>query len=335
MNNNIDFVITWVDASDSSWLEKKNNALRTIGEPMDEATGDERFRDYGTLKYLLRSIEKYAAWVHRIYLITDNQKPSWMKQNLDKSKLEIVDHKSIIPNESLPTFDSNAIELCIDNINGLTENFVEFNDDFLINKNVNPEDFFIDGKPRDYRLYKAFLANTSYDRIQFNDAYAINNLIHKIGKWPLSKKGIFSVKYPIRSNFRNLYFLLDSHGSVSNYVLSHNALSLTKKTFAQAKNIWEEEIQFTIQQKFRSENDVSIFLLRNFQLEAGNFIPRSPKFSKYFTLNDIENLCRDLRAKKHSLLCINDAGTLDYQQSVVKLQAELEKKFPKKSSFEK
>lgn len=336
MGKDIDFVITWVNEKDPEWRKKKNNILAKLGIPMEKAADDERFRDYGILKYLLRSIEKYAAWVHKIYLITDNQKPSWMKDSLENTKLSIVDHRDIIPHQMLPTYNSNAIEFCIDNINGLTENFVEFNDDLLINKAVTPDDFFKNGKPRDFRLYKALIPNSPFDRLLFNDSYVLNSwLKEQETDWPINNYGIFSFQYPLRSNIRNLYFRTDNHGRVSNYVLSHNALSLTKKTFEKSKMIWNKEINSTISHQFRSETDVTIYLLREYQLETGNFISRAPSFSKYFELSNCKAIIEELQKQNASLICINDANINNYDSVTKKIRKSLEKKFPNKSSFEK
>lgn len=335
MNKKIDFVITWVDSSDQKWLAKKNKSLQKIGQPMEDSTGDNRYRDYGTLKYLLRSIEKYASWVNKIYLITDDQKPSWMKDDLSGTKLQIIDHKDIIPANALPTFNSNAIELCMDNIPNLSDLFVSFNDDWLINKKVYPEDFFDNEIPRDFRLYQAFVANSPYDQLQFNDTFGINQMIQEKGHWPISSKGMFSFKYSLRSNIRNFYFRVDGHGRVSNYVISHNALSFTKKSFKEVKKQWRKQIENTIQQSFRSPEDVTVGLFRDYQLETGNFSVRSPKFSKYFVLNEADAIAKELQNQKHSLLCINDAGTKNYEHNVKIVQQGLEQSFSSKSSFEK
>lgn len=331
----IDFVITWVDSNDDGWRDKKNNALSKIGKPMEKAADDERYRDYGTLKYLLRSIDRYATWVHKIYLVTDNQRPTWLKENLKDTKLEIIDHQDIIPKESLPTFNSNAIEMCIDNIPGLSEHFVEFNDDFLINKSVNPSDFFDNGKPKDFRQYTSLFPTESYDRLRFNDAYAINKWLGRLQeKWPINGKGIISSKYSISSNVKNMFFLIDRHRHVSDYVLPHNAYPLKKSNLRKAKKIWSNEINNTIRQKFRSEHDVTIFLFRDYQLEIGDFSPRSPTFSHFYVLNDFEEICRDLRQEKSGLLCINDSDTNNFIESTKVIQKALESKFKKKSRFE-
>lgn len=107
----------------------------------DDAIGENRFRDNNELKYSLRSIEKYAPWIRHIYVVTDNQIPSWL--NLDNRKLTLVTHEDIFRNKSvLPTFSSPSIEANLHRIPGLSKKFIYLNDDVMFGAPVYPEDFF-------------------------------------------------------------------------------------------------------------------------------------------------------------------------------------------------
>ncbi|KAK3853814.1 hypothetical protein Pcinc_039664 [Petrolisthes cinctipes] len=100
-----------------------------------------RFQDNEELRYSLRSVEKFAPWVRRIFLVTNGQIPHWL--NLDHPRLTIVTHKDIFPNHShLPTFSSPAIECHLHRIPGLSEHFLYLNDDVLLGQEVWPEDFY-------------------------------------------------------------------------------------------------------------------------------------------------------------------------------------------------
>ena len=57
----------------------------------------------------------------------------------------IVDHKDIIPEEHLPTFNSHFIQRYVHNIEGIEDNFLLFDDDFILNDSLEPEDFIKDG----------------------------------------------------------------------------------------------------------------------------------------------------------------------------------------------
>lgn len=98
------------------------------------------------IKYSLRSIEAYAPWVNKIYILMNTKKqPSWIKEN---DKVIIVGHTDTFPSSKyLPNINSNAIETTIANIHGLSEHYIYFNDDIFLGNNVKYTDFFTpDGK---------------------------------------------------------------------------------------------------------------------------------------------------------------------------------------------
>ena len=100
----IDFVLTWVDGSDPEWIRSRNSYCQK-GKEINEA----HYRDWDILKYWFRAVEKYAPWVNRIHFVTCGQIPEWM--NTEHPKLNLVHHRSFIPEAYLPTFNSRTIEL--------------------------------------------------------------------------------------------------------------------------------------------------------------------------------------------------------------------------------
>lgn len=133
----MDAVITYVDNLDPVWQ-------RQYSDWADEGQLNKRFRDWGTLKYLLRGIEKNMPFVRNVYLVvsTPSQVPEWA----DRSKLKVVLHSDIIPAEFLPVFNSCAIEMFLHRIPGLDERFIYFNDDMFPLLPCAEEDFFRDGR---------------------------------------------------------------------------------------------------------------------------------------------------------------------------------------------
>jgi hypothetical protein len=96
MNTPIDIVYTWVDGNDPSWKAKKESAfskIQDISSLQLYANVNGRFRDNGELKYSLRSVEKYFPQVGNIYIVTDNQVPSFLKPH---TKIHIISHTDII-----------------------------------------------------------------------------------------------------------------------------------------------------------------------------------------------------------------------------------------------
>ena len=115
-------------------------SLGEKGTPNWEAKSQNRFFDWQTLKYSLRSIEKHAPWLRKVHLVTNGQTPHWL--NLNTSRVRVVTHDQIFLNKSvLPTFNSNAIELQLHRIPGLTDKFVYFNDDIMLTADVSPTGF--------------------------------------------------------------------------------------------------------------------------------------------------------------------------------------------------
>ncbi|KAK1944765.1 N-acetylglucosamine-1-phosphotransferase subunits alpha/beta [Phytophthora citrophthora] len=153
----IDVVYTWVNGTDPRWKKEKEFwhkhwIASLTGQPLpvwgeeanvkgkDDSNSDNRFRDNEELRYSLRSLEKYAPWVRHIYVVTDGQIPSWL--DIESPKLSIVKHGDIFANKShLPVFSSPAIEWSLDNIPGLSDMFLYFNDDVFLGSPVRPEDF--------------------------------------------------------------------------------------------------------------------------------------------------------------------------------------------------
>ncbi|XP_054272957.1 N-acetylglucosamine-1-phosphotransferase subunits alpha/beta [Macrosteles quadrilineatus] len=99
-----------------------------------------RYEDKEELRYSLRSLEKFAPWVRKVFIVTNGQLPYWL--DLSNPRVQIVPHESIFTNSShLPTFSSPAIETHLHRIPGLSEKFLYFNDDILLGEEVLPEDF--------------------------------------------------------------------------------------------------------------------------------------------------------------------------------------------------
>lgn len=126
MNIPIDFVVLWVDCNDAEWQKEKNRyaGIKDIDNSVI------RYQDWENFKYWFRSVEKYAPWVNRVHLVTNGQVPDWL--NTECPKLNLVKHSDYMPSSSLPTFNSNAIEVGIWEIPGLSEHFVCFNDDVFL-----------------------------------------------------------------------------------------------------------------------------------------------------------------------------------------------------------
>lgn len=146
----VDAVITWVDGADPVHTEKLNRHLEEIGERPRSALPT-RFSDAGELTYCVMGLLKYAPWLRRIHIVTDAQTPTlmnWLATTPFADKVRIVDHREIFSGYEhyLPTFNTRSISAMLWRIEGLAEQYIYLNDDFVVVRPLQPEDFFRDGK---------------------------------------------------------------------------------------------------------------------------------------------------------------------------------------------
>ena len=140
----IDAVITWVDGSKEEYKKKIEKHLTT------STNYKRQYLQANEIEYCVKSILKFAPFVRRIFIVTDNQKPSFngLKDLIVSKKVKVVDHKEIFKGyeKYLPTFNIRSIDAVLHRIEDLSEMFVYFNDDvFLINK-ILEEDWFVENK---------------------------------------------------------------------------------------------------------------------------------------------------------------------------------------------
>lgn len=150
----IDAVITWVDGNDPMHQAKRAQYLTHKREDArKDVAGETRFNQVGEIYYCIASILRFAPWINKIYIVTDNQDPKvddFINKHFPDNKIpiEIVDHKVIFKGyeKYLPTFNSISIETLLWRIPGLNEKFIYFNDDVMLHRQVSPNDFYLNNK---------------------------------------------------------------------------------------------------------------------------------------------------------------------------------------------
>ncbi|MHB9758185.1 stealth family protein [Streptomyces sp. BYX5S] len=135
----VDAVYTWVDGNDPAWQRRKATAKGEVYHA--ESASDARFISRDELRYSVRSLHLFAPWIRNIYIVTDDQVPDWLREDLPG--LRIADHREIFRNPAdLPTFNSHSIESQLHHIEGIAEHFLYFNDDMFMGRPVAPHAFF-------------------------------------------------------------------------------------------------------------------------------------------------------------------------------------------------
>lgn len=334
----IDFVLTWVDETDPAWRSSRDSWLEREVGPQAEDASDERFRDMGTLRHWFRGVERFAPWVRRVHFVTCGHVPSWL--NLDHPKLHVVRHDEFMPADALPTFNSNAIELCMDAIPGLAERFVSFNDDMFLVGGVRPDDFFSGGLPRDMLALQPVIANVGnpvMSYIYLNNSLLLARHFSKRGLMRRHPGWFFHAGYPARYFAYNAVEL--AFPQITGFYSTHGPAPLLRRTFSQVRDVEGEALAGTARHRFRDARDVSIYALREWQKLSGAFVPANVTRSLgYYALErdgDLDRLDRGLRGKRPKVACVNDGPCADFDARAARVRALLDRVLGAPCSFER
>lgn len=330
----IDFVIAWVDGNDPAWQEERRKYKPDACSDASAA----RYRDMGLLKYWFRAVEAYAPWVNKIHFITWGHLPDWL--NTENPKLHVVRHKDYIPEKYLPVFSSHPIEVNMHRIPGLSEHFVYFNDDMLLNGPVTPEFFFHKGLPCDFANIDNLYSDGTddfYAHVMFNETHVINKHYSYIQSFLRHPLKYLNPAYGWKANLKNL-LKTENRSQFSGFVNHHLATSYLKQTFL---DFWKKDyktLDMTSTSKFRSPFDVSQSIFRYAQLASGQFHPvaRSSR-GEVFPLWLDPFMIRDaILSEKNKMLCLNDTPrNIDRESVENTILNAYEQKLPRRSAFEK
>lgn len=335
----IDFVVTWVDGADEAWRREKAKYSQTAKHDQKTADDDrrERYRDWELLRYWFRGVERYAPWVRKIFFITWGHLPAWL--DAENPKLQIVRHGDYIPEEYLPTFNSNVLEIYLHKIRGLSEHFVYFNDDMFLLDRVAPEDFFRAGKPCDMLALQAVVANPSNPVMSYlylNNSMVLSRHFDKRQNMKSRPGSYFHIGYPPTRFWYNV--LERAFPLYTGFYTVHGPSPFCKRTF---QEVWDQEggvLRAMSGNRFRSGSDVTQYLFREWQKLSGNFQPRNlQRDFGYFEIGeDNRKLLKTIRTQKRRIVCINDTWHEgDFQSVKAQLQGAFEQIFPTPSGFER
>ena len=309
----VDLVYLWVDGNDPKWQAKRN---AFIGKTNESTPNDckGRYANNDELKYSLRSIEMYAPWIRKIFIVTDEQTPEWL--NTDNPKIKIVDHKDIMPTECLPCYNSCIIEHYIYRIEGLSEHFLLANDDMFLNKETTYSDFF---NANDFPIIR--LNRKPFRKIRW---YWREN----IRKNPLKNysKTIANVSKLIEEKY-GIYYSGLPHHNIDAYCKSNN----------------KQIVEVIFPQKFLENRGHHVRNNDDIQRVIFSYIPLAEKRGELKYVTGEESMLVRIHKKKDYdkltknnpiFFCMNDS---EYAQDSDRIEAKvfLERRFPEKSSFEK
>ena len=329
----IDAVILWVDGNDPKWIEER----KKYQADKSQDAGNSRYRDWGMLKYLFRSICKYAPWIRTVHLVTCGQKPEWLE--MECKKLHFVKHSDFMPKQYLPTFSSRAIDLNLHRIEGLAEHFIYFNDDMLLTNYVKPDDFFRKGLPCDMFSERPICySGNVFAHNLLNTMEVLARIYDRKHVLKENRKKILNIRYG-KVFFYNLIWYFMPFKKFCGLYICHLPLSYRKSTWEKIWKMAPEEMEKTIANRFRTITDLNQFIFVFDALLSGQFYPTNmDKQGKYFNVIDENNdeMYKAIKENKYKRICINDNCSQEiFEKTKDKVIECLEIILPEKCIFER
>lgn len=325
----IDFVIIWVDGNDVEWQKKKE--YYTPEQNTDNRVN--RYRDWDNLQYWFRGVENYAPWVRKIHFVTCGHLPEWLDVN--NPKLNIVKHVDYIPQEYLPTFSANPIELNIHRIKGLSNKFVFFNDDTFLIKPTKETTFFKNNLPCDIAALDAVSPTELFSYILVNNLNVINKNFDKKQVLKTYKWKWFNLKYGKELYKTSVLFPWKNFTGFFNH---HLPIAFKKETL---EEVWKNEYEVlnkTCYNKFRNKEDLSGWLFRYWRLAKGEFHPIGKSIGRYYAItskSDSKYVGEIIKKQRYNMICINDDLKEEcFEKIQGNINASFKRILPEKSSFE-
>ncbi len=307
----IDLVYLWVNGNDPKWIAKRDAVIGKTTEAQDNCKG--RYAETGELRYSLRSVEKYAPWIRKIFIVTDNQIPDWL--DTSNPKIRIVDHTEIIPKEYLPCFNSSVLEHFICCIPDLAEHFLYANDDMFLNKSVTPSTFF---------------AKDLLPIIRVNS--------RPFRKWSLQYRT--KVLGKTLSNYKriihNAALLVEKkYGTYYSGKAHHNIDAYLKSSCLHTREVFDKELRATFTNHKRSDNDIqrSLYSYVAFAEKTAHrkYVTQRTSFRLHI---DNRRLYEKFKKYNPVFFCMNDSEFANDDDRAY-ADAFRSTLFPDKSSFEK
>lgn len=311
----IDVVYTWVDSSDPDWQAERAHWAERENIELVSASNEERYIDRDELRYSLRSVHLYAPFVRNIYLVTAGHRPRWLNEDTDR--IRVVPHSEIFPDAGmLPTFNSHAIEACLHLIPGLSENFIYFNDDVFLGREVTVEDFFTKAG-----LIKSRFSPTSFTASVEPDETAIPT------DW---------------ASYNAIRLIDRDFGLHFDRKMKHVPMPLKRSMLQEIEERYAQEMTATRAARFRSRSDISFasMFAHYYAIATGRGVEWANISGEYAYADtgreDFPDRLRSIDRVRPTFLCLNVTRHTDIslEQQAVLLQEDLQARYPVPSPFE-
>ena len=96
--------------------------------------------DAAVLRSSLRSLDKYAPWVRKVYVVTGGQTPDWLKG--EHPRLAVVKHDDLFRDRAaLAAANAESIAWQVFRIPGLSRQFLFLDHNYFLGRTLTPADF--------------------------------------------------------------------------------------------------------------------------------------------------------------------------------------------------
>ena len=296
----VDFVFPYVNGEDPVWQSQFTAYCNEHGIKFNEPP---RFRDWGLLKYVFRSISLNLPFVRTVHMIvsSDSQVPEWV----NRKNVNIVLHKDIIPKEFLPTFNSTAIEMFIHRIPNLSERFLYSNDDIYAVKELQEEQFFRGNRP----IVALFLKDTINATSQF-------------------RKVVIRCQNLVLKDFNDIVVPTGKY-----YRPPHLITPMLKSTHKKVWELHKKEIEESIS-ALREEKNYNQYIFTDYQVFSGENVNKNIDgvYCDFFG-STLEKIKKCIEEPEKSILCVNDNSRAPNNVYEL-LQPSFDMLFPYKCKYE-
>ncbi|DAZ98096.1 TPA: hypothetical protein N0F65_005258 [Lagenidium giganteum] len=228
-------VYTWVNGSLPCYRQQREE------HGGKHAVGGSRDREIGELKYSIRSLKKYMPWhTGLIYIVSPGHIPNWLDMN--NPRIKVINQDDLFPEyakQFLPTFNTHVLEQFLYLIPGLSDIYMQINDDYIFTAPIDPQEFFTcDGGIR---------------------------LLHESGMIshtpPTPKKGIW-----ISSVLHTQQEMDLRWGQKDRYFIKHAPFVYSRHAFERIHQIFDRPLYMTLKSKFRGKPDMNVPLLHHYYM---------------------------------------------------------------------
>ena len=225
-------------------------------------------------------------------VMSESQVPKW----INKENVNIIYHRDYIPEEYLPTFNSNTIECFFPKLPEVSEYFIYGNDDVFITSYCDKSLFFENTTP--VYFLKLRLKNESW------------------------------VGDILRSKDRELIL-----GKADKYVddIQHTIMPYRMSTAKEVFELHKDTILNSID-KFRKQDQYNQWIFSMYQHYYKDHINRRMKFF-HTEISKRKREKYDVDWKKFNTICLNDSKDTNEEELLI-VKNKFEKLFPNKSKYE-